>query len=45
MDKSGRDFFFRVENFFLESEIFFSESRIFFMESQGNRKGPKLAYV
>ena len=45
MDKSGRDFFFRVENFFLESKIFFSESRIFFMESQGNRKGPKLAYV
>ena len=45
MDKSGRYFFFRVENFFLESKIFFSESRIFFMESQGNRKGPKLAYV
>ena len=45
MDKSGRDFFFRVENFFLESKIFFSESRIFFMESQGNRNGPKLAYV
>ena len=45
MDKSGRDFFFRAENFFLESKIFFSESRIFFMESQGNPKGPKLAYV
>ena len=44
MDKSGRDFFFRVENFFLESKIFFSESKIFFMESQGNHKGPKLAY-
>ena len=36
MDKS--------ENFFLESKIFFSESKIFFMESQGNHKGPKLAY-
>ena len=45
MDKSGRDFFFRVENFFLESKIFFSESKIFFMELQGNHKGPKLAYV
>ena len=36
MDKS--------ENFFLESKIFFSESKIFFIESQGNHKGPKLAY-
>ena len=44
MDKSGRYFFFRVENFFLESKIFFSESKIFFMELQGNHKGPKLAY-